>query len=81
MLLSEMHDQGMRPAGCAVASVIRACDAAGEWRKGLEALRQTQIGKGSKPDPGSVSAAIEMCCHAGEIVSVINHSAIFCRSE
>lgn len=63
-----MCDQGLRPAGCMVASVIRACDTAGEWRKGLEALRQTQAVRDAKPDPGSLSAAVEMCCHAGEIV-------------
>lgn len=70
MLLSEMHDRGMRPAGCAVASIIRACDAAGEWKKGLEVLRQAETGKGAKLDPGSLGTAVEMCCHAGEIVSV-----------
>lgn len=68
-LLSAMYRQGMKPAGCAVAAIIRACDSAGEWRKGLEVLRQAQRVQGSKPDPGSLSAAIEMCIHAGQTVS------------
>lgn len=72
MLLSEMHDLRMRPAGCAVAAVIRACDAAGEWRAGLEVLRQAGQPKGVKPDPGSLGAAIEMCCRAGEVVSIVD---------
>lgn len=68
-LLSAMYRQGMHPAACAVAAVIRACGAAGEWRKGLEILRQAQRVRGSKPDPGSLSAAIEMCYRAGQTVS------------
>lgn len=69
MLLTEMYVQGMRPAGFAVAATIRACSSAGEWRKGLEVLRQSQQVKPSKPDPCSLGAAIEMCCRAGELVS------------
>lgn len=64
-----MYRRGMHPAGFAVASVIRACAAQGQWRKGLEVLRQAQGIKGVKPDPGSLGAAIEMCHDAGEIVS------------
>lgn len=69
MLLTEMYVEGMRPAGFAVAATIRACSSAGEWRKGLELLRQSQQVKPSKPDPCSLGAAIEMCCRAGELVS------------
>lgn len=71
MLLTEMYVQGMRPAGFAVAATIRACSSAGEWMKGLEVLRQSQQVKPSKPDPCSLGAAIEMCCRAGELVSVL----------
>lgn len=59
----------MRPAGFAVAATIRACGAGGEWREGLQVLRRSQEVKLSKPDPCSLSAAIEICCHAGELVS------------
>ena len=59
----------MRPAGFAVAATIRACGAGGEWRKGLQVLRRSQEISRSKPDPCSLSAAIEICCHAGELVS------------
>lgn len=69
-LLAEMYRQGMLPAGFAVASVIRACAAEGQWRKGLEVLRQAQGITGVKPDPGSLGAAIEMCYNAGEFVSL-----------
>ena len=71
MLLAEMYVEGMRPAGFAVAATIRACSSAGKWRKGLEVLRQSQQVKPSKPDPCSLGAAIEMCCRAGELVSVL----------
>lgn len=74
-LLSEMYREGMRPAGFAVAATIRACGSAGEWRTGLEVLRQSQEGKLSKPDPCSLSAAIEVCCSAGELVSCVPLSA------
>lgn len=69
LLLTEMYAQGMRPAGFAVAATIRACSSVGEWRKGLEVLRQSQQVKPSKPDPCTLGAAIQMCCRAGELVS------------
>lgn len=72
MLLAEMYVHGMRPAGFAVAATIRACSSAGEWRKGLEVLRQSQQVQPPKPDPCSLGAAIEMCCRAGELVSAVD---------
>lgn len=68
-LLTEMHGEGMRPAGFAVAATIRACSAAGEWTKGLQVLRQSQQVKPSKPDPCTLGSAVEMCCRAGKLVS------------
>lgn len=81
MLLAEMYVQGMRPAGFAVAATIRACSSVGEWRKGLEVLRQSQQVKPSKPDPCSLSAAIEMCCRAGELVSAVGFLACTKKRE
>lgn len=52
-----------------MAATIRACGSGGEWRNGLEVLRQSQKCKTSKPDPCSLSAAIEICCQAGKLVS------------
>lgn len=69
MLLSEMYLIDMRPAAFAIAATIRACGAGGEWRKGLEVLRQSQLHSSSKPEPCSLSAAVEVCCNAGKLVS------------
>lgn len=82
-LLTEMHEEGMRPAGFAVAATIRACSSAGQWTKGLQVLRQSQQVKPSKPDPCSLGAAVEMCCRAGKLVSAQpwRNAGSFARNE